>query len=977
MAKIDLAAKFPQMTPTSSPPSLFRVNGCGVALYGSRDKDDETNTYVATWCLCLLFVPVVALRAYRVARAQRGWYFIGREPLSGLAKGWNYALLTMVIAAGGVGGWLSYTGTPAYHARQEMARAQGLAGSGHLAEASAIYQRLAIAGADQSQEATTEIKKLMGGEGQQSSLQEFAGVFTAGVQVVRRGQNLASEDVLEQGMRCVASRGGGDPRGAIAVLDAVRPLAIDTRKIDDLRFGFLQKLAQTDPTNLEVVVPLASMFEQRRQMDEAKKVLLPVRDRLGDGEGARVLGTVLAHERDYDAAYALLWSYVQPRLDKLHAAQKQFEAVPQRLWDQELAILKNNKGPSDFYEKLKTATPDARRTMIQEYINGRIRNDPEFMNAQQELEHAAGVVPVALNLGIVMLERAQTQPNMELRKTQLEAAEQVFLAIGGVAGQSDEYRVALGEVYYWLGKQTDGRKQFDDLLASKNRSYAALIGVGEKLRDLGSEPEARALAEEAYTKASNDNERFNAASFRSLCVKDGDDDDEIVWLNKADPSDGLTKARLADASGRKAYATGKDADAANQFRAAAAAYSAMPRNSTTLNQTALSYYSLFIIDGDHQTLDRCVDSFQQAVDLNPKDPILLFNAGVTLESAALADVMGGEIDLRSLHETGELSHLAYLYHDQSERDAVAARVKSHPGIVRALNYLETAMVLAPKNHRTYQAVYDLRQFLHDDAALQSLDQRIKAADVDTGDVVAGVKDFIAGTKDEQQRVAVIYHLKRAEDLVAAARVKGGRTAALALSLQAEGILTLDRYTGSEDPEKAVALAEEADRIAPSSGTYGALMAARLFRAGVRLNHSDAAFRSYTAKYNRSLGYNWIFAQLLSETGPLREESMRDPDVRDVIEQVKKSGDLFPNSRAAFEWAILSGGDAGAADKAAEAIRKNPRSIAEQSIVMALNPANSTEAMETNWLMRILGRAEEGRSVVAKVAALGIPVPMPQ
>ena len=80
MAEIDLNTKFPQLRPISSPPGLFRFNGFGVGIYGSRDPDAETGTYVATYCISALWVPILALRAYRVARAGEGWYFLGREP---------------------------------------------------------------------------------------------------------------------------------------------------------------------------------------------------------------------------------------------------------------------------------------------------------------------------------------------------------------------------------------------------------------------------------------------------------------------------------------------------------------------------------------------------------------------------------------------------------------------------------------------------------------------------------------------------------------------------------------------------------------------------------------------------------------------------------------------------------------------------------------------------------------------------------
>src|SRR2546423_3337568 len=166
--------------------------------------------------------------------------------------------------------------------------------------------------------------------------------------------------------------------------------------------ALLRKRAAAEPGNLEVIVPLASILEQQGQLDDAKKLLLPVKTQLGDGEGARVLGTILARQGDYDGAYALLWPFVKIRLDSLHAAEKNSEATLQRIADRELRKLNDDKGPADFYQKFRAASKDEQQTLVHEYINARIKEDSEFAGAQQALEHETAVVPVALELGIVM-----------------------------------------------------------------------------------------------------------------------------------------------------------------------------------------------------------------------------------------------------------------------------------------------------------------------------------------------------------------------------------------------------------------------------------------------------------------------------------------------------------------------------------------------------------------------------------------------
>lgn len=97
--------------------------GTGVTVVGQRDEDAETQTYITTLGLFLFGLPIIFLKAYRVLEWETGlrkasapeddltpaivrycelrgeWYFIGQEPLSGLARGWN---VIAAIAADGV-----------------------------------------------------------------------------------------------------------------------------------------------------------------------------------------------------------------------------------------------------------------------------------------------------------------------------------------------------------------------------------------------------------------------------------------------------------------------------------------------------------------------------------------------------------------------------------------------------------------------------------------------------------------------------------------------------------------------------------------------------------------------------------------------------------------------------------------------------------------------------------------------------------
>jgi hypothetical protein len=974
MAEVDLKQKFPNMTPIKSAPSLSTINGCGFRLYGSRDADAYTGTHVATWCLTILYLPVLMLRAYRVAQGANGkWYFIGREPLSGRARNWNKLLLTAVLATTAGVSYYAYTSTPAYQAKRQMASAAKHASAGELGEAARIYQKLAVAGAEQSGEATTALAAMVDGPCAQAPLREAAGTYEAAALVARRRGTPSPNELATKGLALVAARGEGDPAPALSILAAVRPLVLDTRNLDTHRLKLLRLLATKEPGNLEVVVPLASLLAEQDQVAEAKKLLLPLRDKLGDGEGARVLGTVLGREGDYDGAYALLWPYVKPRLDRLHDAERGFEAALKQLEEREIELLRQNKGPSDFYTRYDQASEDAKHAMVSEYVDGRIRNEPQYTQAQDALQHAAEVVPVAMDLGIVSLQRAHAAPDAAARKAQLEAAENVFLAVRGVAGESDEYRLSLGEVYYWLGKQAEGHKLFDEFLAAKQRSFAATLQIARRLRMLGMDAETRTLAEEAYAKGAKPEERYAAASLRSAAFKDNDD--KIDWLSKAGTADPEIKATLERARGDRALESGQDAAAVGFYRSALDAYARMPRNSGTLNETALASYAMFRASGDDKALERCYDAFQQAADLDPSNSILLHNAGSTLLDAALADIVGKDADLRMLRETGRLGMLSYLYNDQPSRDAVVQRVKAHPGVARAVSFLEKVTVIAPKGADTFAELAALHEFTRDEAALRKIEQRLRTADVDTSDGLEAAKNFVSKAKDAQHVPKLAASLKRRAERLPALRAKGGITAAIAVDEMAEAILNVHAYTGKGDLAEVVKLAEEAHRLAPSASTSGTLFSALVARAADELGRGDAGFKAFWETNNRSAGAAVLLAAVAMQPGPTRDAILKHPDVRRALDIVRGWSRQFPSGGSPLEWALLKSAEAAEADVLAQRFRQNQCERLEHTINAMLAPASVESAIQRHWFHEAVGEADQAREALTKVAAFGLPMPL--
>lgn len=204
--------KYPEMRPVRSAPWLFNVHGLGAGLYNERDRDPATGTYVKTHCLCVLFVPVLALGAYRVYPRGTGWTLIGKVPLSSFARWWNVLLLLGIAAWIGLAVWFDEDSAAALLERGDKAAA-----AGDLLEASELYAKAA---SDHNQHAAAacrrgvelvqrpELDHMFG----RKAVQIFENVFDMPL------DSNQSQTVRRRAMQIAALRANDEPEAAKALM---------------------------------------------------------------------------------------------------------------------------------------------------------------------------------------------------------------------------------------------------------------------------------------------------------------------------------------------------------------------------------------------------------------------------------------------------------------------------------------------------------------------------------------------------------------------------------------------------------------------------------------------------------------------------------------------------------------------------------------------------------------------------------------
>jgi tetratricopeptide (TPR) repeat protein len=531
----------------------------------------------------------------------------------------------------------------------------------------------------------------------------------------------------------------------------------------------------------------------------------------------------------------------------------------------------------------------------------------------------------------------------------------------------------MGQVYYWLGKNAEGKQLFDELLAGRQRDFETLYAVAGALRNLGAATESRVLLEEAYEKGAEGAEKHRAAALRAITSTDVDD--AVVWLRRADPKELQVQASLSDNLGQTALRRGADDEAAAHFRQAIAAYDKMPEHASKLNNGALSRFQLFAATGDRQAFAEAAAMLEKAAALSPGDSIVLFNSGTSLAEAAALDLLGDALDFKALKRRPTLDLLLFLCRDEGELSRQAERVRSHPGFAKAAAQLQRALVLAPRGVSGYAIASWMLFFGRDARGLKDLDERLGGLDLDLEESKKEALDGYLGRDDAKLEARFEAAIARHQRQIAEA----GRPRDLAFAVNATGLAdssqSLSMLGRAVDLDPVIAILEEAHAATPSLKTRESLISAISHRAAIDLGRSQPTFQAFAGKHLRAAGAGRLLALALAKDPELRRAALAREDFQRALALLREGGKACPGRRDPWEWALFSAVDPEEALRAQADIRGAELASLYRRIAFQLAPFNVSLALDLYW-ERLLagGDAAEGKRLLERCAATGAPVP---
>jgi tetratricopeptide (TPR) repeat protein len=968
-----LQKRFPQMKPVKAAPSMFTLNGIGLSMYGTRDFDEETRTYVKTHCICVLFLPLLALGAYRVADAERGWYFLGKERLSSFAKSWNLLVAIVALFLSASVAWNGYTSSPVYRARQELKKANSFLAAGELLKAAGVYRALAV-GDHYSNEAkaglqTTLEKCLTSDNG---TFVEGAFKVLAGLYPPMRKSMPGFAESFQRGLGLVDKFRAKDPEKALDIFTQVSSLDPTNSTLPSLRIGLLKDVVQSKPDNMDRAVELAQIYEQSGALSDCYALLESRQARLGSTEGARILGQHCLQEGKHDQAYGLLFPYVHARLDKLRTVERAYTNALQRASNGALDHLKHGQANHDFYDRYDKASKAEKSSMVNLFIKDWTEKDASFKRALAELIAANKIVNVTLDLGIVQLNRAQNLKDPAARKTELEAAEKTFLAIGGLAGETDEYRLFLGQVYYWLGKSIEGKALFDQLLGANKHSFRILMALGTTYRDLGDQNKAREMVEEAYKATQKNEEKYSAASLRAHIQKDVED--AIEWLEKSDPDNTATQISLNGARGEKALEQGQKELAADFLRKTIAGYQAQPRTSATLNNWGLAYLNLYGATGKREDQMRGVALMEEALSLEPGNSVLLNNIMYTLLSSATTDLARESVHLDILGERARISTLGHLYSNLQERQRIANKLRENETMKKALLYLDKALLLSPKSGHLYQTGLEIQGFFRDLPEIKKLEQRMQIAQLDFGEDAEEAKDFYSGRKDKISVEKIKSSIKRYEGFLQNPAVQQHPpTLAFAVETLADLRQTAYAYGESVDTVKMLAEAEGAWQKQQTASSLANIIAALFARAEDNLVQNNATYAELARKTRKALSPRLRFAYILDRKDPLTDEIRKNSEFTRALELIQEYNRRFPDAVSPEDWALFHNLQAEEGTAIAASFKDDLNAL-KHELHFRLHPMWANTILERYWFKKMVGDVQGAMDVYQRGLSKELPLP---
>ncbi|MDC0721627.1 tetratricopeptide repeat protein [Nannocystis bainbridge] len=664
-------------------------------------------------------------------------------------------------------------------------------------------------------------------------------------------------------------------------------------------------------------VALASVWSDLGRVDEAESLLRQVLiDRLPAFEDARVV-------------------YLEARAEEA-----------QRFVDRARA----GDLPSDLERSLERASEQEQGAIFSEWLEQQLGDSPKLTPLLASYTAAADVVPVALLLGTIQLQRASGLEG-DARAAALNAAEGTFLSIQAEAEGVPSYHLGLGEIYHRLGKRDEGDREFAALLEANDPMVA--LKVAHAYRGLGMKERSRELSEKLHAESPSP-VKEHAAMLRSLLAPGLEE--QRTWVERADLKDPSVRRKLASIEAQELMAKGAWEQADRKLAEVLAGYLAEAEtDSSSANNAAVTMLERYHCTGERRMLDDAVAVLEKSRRLDPDGAVILHNLSSAVESLAAATLVSKWVDIHRLPlDLGDATDVLEALGRGRTRDAFRKRVREEPLVQRALDLHRQTATLAPRSSDPHEGDAKWLDLAGDVAGLRELLARLERLEnLDTSDADVHRERHLRGEDDEHVQTTLTTLLGRLDRRIAKLdRRRHGPTLAAATLVRGTYLESQSRFDGPERALEAAAAYHLAHEIWPELGSRSDETRALILAAALRAAKDSPEFGTmWTADYRRT-GLTNIVLTLVRAPDSANAAALRaTPEFARALASLGERGE---DELELLDWALATlGRDNAQIERARDALTREDLQLMRK-IETRLDPNDPSSSELLTHLAAITG-----------------------
>ncbi len=714
----------------------------------------------------------------------------------------------------------------------------------------------------------------------------------------------------------------------------------------------LRTALAAEPTDQGLAVAIAQLQRGRGELDEAYATLAALgKPGILTHHAQYLLASIEFERGNVVQAATLLEQMLRNRLPAFEDARRDYDREFEALRDRLISAAEQGRVPLQHKDAILGQNEEAAREAFQQWLFDEIGKSARLEQLQDAYTRRSDIVPVAILLGTIQLERAREATGEE-RQRLLDAAESTFLSFRGEAQGMPSYHASLGQVYYRLGKNDEGDAELQVLLADPDPMIQVMAAGA--YRDVGRFERAREILDSVYEKA-DPTLKQQVAHMRAILAQTLDERQE--WLERADQDDPFVRASLVEVEGERLRLAGKFAAADAKYAQAYELTIAQTGREASTNNAALTLLQRHACTGDLEHVHEAAKLLERSVASRPDDAIVISNYAHLINFQTTLALIDRVVPVEGLRiSPSEARYVLDMLLESTKRDELLVALRESPERQRTLETFSRLEALAPSSIEGYSGQAQWLIAAENYPALAKLIERLRALEgLDTSDHASAHASYLDGSADEQSTQEWIASLTAR----AAARAQAKRASASAKALlhQLDGS---DRYElarirdlpsdGLVDIRAAIESFEQARALWPEGVSDSSLADALILVAILELAAEDNQMNGLWREHGRQ-GLTSLLHLLLDQHQPLVTKLAAKPSFQRSVELRK----AWPDERLGlFDVTLARVMDDSALRERARASLRSEQSRLGMELAELLSPYDASFAQ-----LRALIEAELG------------------